>query len=171
MLNHADKSWTHRGLVFVQDLIVLGHGHAENDRRYIFKAVNPLLPFWSLTAHIKQSAAKLQACQRKPSEERLRLRVASWHGWLHCALHCEEYSTIINRHDAVWSATFNRCFERARLLHLQGLRVISQARPHLEACSSEDGADMIGRNASLLTGLHGCIPSRPKLFITTGSTE
>ena len=46
---------THRGLVLVQDLVVLGHGHAEDDGGDVFEAVYPLLPLRALAAHVKQS--------------------------------------------------------------------------------------------------------------------
>jgi hypothetical protein len=53
--HNAGSNCTYRRLVFVQDLIVLGHGDTENDRCYVFEAVDPFLSFRPLTAHIKQS--------------------------------------------------------------------------------------------------------------------
>ncbi len=44
----------HRRLVFVQDLVVLGHGDAEDDGGYVLEAVNPLLPLRPLASHVKQ---------------------------------------------------------------------------------------------------------------------
>ena len=49
---------SHRGLVFVQHLIVLGHCHAEYDRSHILEAMDPLFTFASLTADVEQSATK-----------------------------------------------------------------------------------------------------------------
>jgi hypothetical protein len=57
---------TYRRLVFVQHLIVLGHGDTENDRRYIFEAVDPLLSFRPLTSHVKQSVKQLQTITSEP---------------------------------------------------------------------------------------------------------
>lgn len=46
---------TYRGFILMQDLVVLGHGHAENDRRDILEAMYPLLTLRTLAAHIEQS--------------------------------------------------------------------------------------------------------------------
>jgi hypothetical protein len=53
----------------VQDLIVLGHGDAENDRRYVFEAVDPFLSFRPLTSHIEQSVTQLQITKSEPREK------------------------------------------------------------------------------------------------------
>lgn len=45
---------THGSLVFMEDLIVLGHGHAEDDGRDVFEAVDPLFPLGPLPAHVEQ---------------------------------------------------------------------------------------------------------------------
>ena len=39
----------------MQDLVVLGHGDAEDDRRDVLEAVDPLLPLRSLSPDVKQS--------------------------------------------------------------------------------------------------------------------
>lgn len=57
MLYHLVVS--HRSFVLMQDLIVLRHGHAENNRCHILKAMYPFLTLRSLAAHIKQSVEKL----------------------------------------------------------------------------------------------------------------
>ena len=45
---------THRGLVLVEHLVVLGHGHAEDDGGNVLEAVDPLLPLGTLPAHVEQ---------------------------------------------------------------------------------------------------------------------
>ena len=45
---------SHGGLVFVEHLVVLGHGHAKDDGRHIFKAMDPLLPLRSLASNIEK---------------------------------------------------------------------------------------------------------------------
>ena len=45
---------THRRLVLVQDLVVLRHGDAEDDRRDVLEAVDPLLPLRSLSPDVEQ---------------------------------------------------------------------------------------------------------------------
>lgn len=50
-------STSHRGLVLVQDLVVLGHGHAEDDGRHILETVDPLLSLRPLAAHVEKPAA------------------------------------------------------------------------------------------------------------------
>ena len=45
---------THRGLIFVQNLIVFGHCNAENNCCDIFEAMNPFFPFRSLPSDVKQ---------------------------------------------------------------------------------------------------------------------
>ena len=49
---------TNRSFVLVQDLIVLGHGDAEDDGSDVLEAVDPLLTLTSLPANIKQSEQK-----------------------------------------------------------------------------------------------------------------
>lgn len=49
---------TYRGFILMQDLVVLGHGHAENDRRDILEAMYPLLTLRTLAAHIEQSVGQ-----------------------------------------------------------------------------------------------------------------
>ena len=49
---------TYGSFVLVKNLVVFGHGHAENDGRHIFKAMNPFLTLGTLTSHIKQSVNK-----------------------------------------------------------------------------------------------------------------
>ena len=46
--------FSYRGLVLVEDLVVLGHGDAEDDGRHVLEAVDPLLPLRPLTPHVKQ---------------------------------------------------------------------------------------------------------------------
>ena len=62
----AGTNCTYRRLIFVQDLIVLGHGDTENDRRYVFEAVDPFLSFRPLTSHIEQSVKQLQITKCEP---------------------------------------------------------------------------------------------------------
>lgn len=45
---------THRGLVFVEHLVVAAERDAEDDGRDVLKAVNPLLAFRPLAPDIKQ---------------------------------------------------------------------------------------------------------------------
>lgn len=47
---------THRGLVFVEHLVVAAERDAEDDGRDVLKAVDPLLAFRSLAADIEQPA-------------------------------------------------------------------------------------------------------------------
>ena len=42
------------GLVLVEHLVILGHGHAEDDGRDVLEAVDPLLALRALSAHIEQ---------------------------------------------------------------------------------------------------------------------
>ena len=42
------------GVFFVETLVVLAHVHAEDDRRHVLEAVNPLLPLRSLAADVEQ---------------------------------------------------------------------------------------------------------------------
>ena len=49
------KKSTHSGLVFVKNLIVFGHGDAEDDGRYILEAVDPFLPLGTLSTDVEQS--------------------------------------------------------------------------------------------------------------------
>lgn len=49
---------THRRLVLVKDLIVLGHRDAEYDRGYVFEAMDPFLALASLAANVEQSVKK-----------------------------------------------------------------------------------------------------------------
>ena len=46
-------SKTNRFFVFVQQLVILGHGNAEQDSRHAFKAVDPLLSLGSLATHVQ----------------------------------------------------------------------------------------------------------------------
>ena len=47
-------SGTHRCFVLVQNLIVFAHRDAEDDRRHILEAMNPLFTLRPLTAHVEQ---------------------------------------------------------------------------------------------------------------------
>ena len=38
----------------MQNLVVLGHGHAEDDRRDVLETVDPLLPLGPLAAHVEE---------------------------------------------------------------------------------------------------------------------
>ena len=38
----------------MQHLVVLGHGHAEDDGRHVLEAVDPLLALGALAAHVEQ---------------------------------------------------------------------------------------------------------------------
>ena len=53
-LGHTYKLFSYRGLVLVEDLVVLGHGDAEDDGRHVLEAVDPLLPLRPLPSHVKQ---------------------------------------------------------------------------------------------------------------------
>lgn len=56
----------------MQNLIVLGHGYAENYGRYILEAMDPLLSLRSLSADIKEPEEKcLNICTE---DERIRVR-------------------------------------------------------------------------------------------------
>lgn len=44
----------HRGLVFMEHLVVSTQCHTEDNGCHILKAVNPFFPLWSLSPHIKQ---------------------------------------------------------------------------------------------------------------------
>ena len=46
---------THLVTFFQQHLIVFAQSDAEDDRRDVFKTVNPLLPFASLTADVEHA--------------------------------------------------------------------------------------------------------------------
>lgn len=48
-------SLTYRSLVLVKNLIVLGHGNAENYRRYVFETVYPFFTLAPLATNIEQS--------------------------------------------------------------------------------------------------------------------
>jgi len=50
-------SSTYGGLVFVQNLVVLAHRYAEDDRRHVLEAVDPLLTLRSLTSDVEQPAS------------------------------------------------------------------------------------------------------------------
>ena len=52
---------THGSFVFVQHLIVLGHGDAENNGRYVLEAMNPLFALGALTPDVKQSVVGKEA--------------------------------------------------------------------------------------------------------------
>ena len=43
----------------MQNLVVLGHGDAEDDRGDVFEAVDPLLPLRSLSPDVKQPEAEM----------------------------------------------------------------------------------------------------------------
>jgi hypothetical protein len=45
---------TYRGFVLVKNLIVLGHGDAEDDGRHILETMNPFLTLRSLPADIEK---------------------------------------------------------------------------------------------------------------------
>ena len=47
----------------MEDLVVLGHGDAEDDRRDVLEAVDPLLPLRSLPPDIKQPGEANGACR------------------------------------------------------------------------------------------------------------
>jgi hypothetical protein len=79
--HNSGKRRTYRGLVFVQDLIILRHGDTENDRRYIFEAVDPFLSFRSLTAHIKQSVKQLRTTKLENSRQQLGERLFVAQRW------------------------------------------------------------------------------------------
>lgn len=55
--------FTYRSLVFVQHLIVLRHGYAEDDGGHILKAVNPLFSLRPLSADVKQF--EIEVLERK----------------------------------------------------------------------------------------------------------
>lgn len=42
------------GFIFVQHLIVFGHGHAKDDGRHVFEAMDPLLPLGALASNVEQ---------------------------------------------------------------------------------------------------------------------
>lgn len=46
---------TYRRLIFMQHLVVLGHGHTEYDRGHVLEAVDPFLSLGPLPAHVEQS--------------------------------------------------------------------------------------------------------------------
>jgi hypothetical protein len=59
----VDREVTYSGFVLVQHLIVLGHGDTEDDGGDVFEAVDPLLSFGSLTAHVEQ--LEVEVLERK----------------------------------------------------------------------------------------------------------
>lgn len=44
----------HRGLVFMEHLVVSTQSHTEDNGGHVLKAVDPFLPLRPLTSHIKQ---------------------------------------------------------------------------------------------------------------------
>ena len=52
-LKHQNETQTYSRLVFVQHLIVFGHGDAKDDGRHIFETVNPFLSFGTLTTDVE----------------------------------------------------------------------------------------------------------------------
>lgn len=46
---------TYLAALLEQDLVVLAQGHAEDDGRHVFEAVDPLLSFAPLAAHIEHA--------------------------------------------------------------------------------------------------------------------
>lgn len=48
----------YRRFVLVQDLIVFGHCHAENNCSYVLEAMYPLLTLAPLATHVEQSRKK-----------------------------------------------------------------------------------------------------------------
>lgn len=55
------RMFDYGGLVFVQHLIVFGHGHAKDDGRHVFEAMDPLLSLGTLTSHIEQSILSINS--------------------------------------------------------------------------------------------------------------
>lgn len=56
-----DPLGTHRGFIFMEHLVVAAQRHAENDRRDVLKAVDPLLAFRPLPSDIKEPVAQDRA--------------------------------------------------------------------------------------------------------------
>ena len=52
------ENWSYRGLILVEDLVVLGHCDAEDDCGDILEAMDPLLPLRSLASNVEKSGKK-----------------------------------------------------------------------------------------------------------------
>lgn len=57
VLGSPGPSWTHRGFVFMEHLVVATQRDTEDDRCDILEAVDPLLAFWPLAPDIEEPAA------------------------------------------------------------------------------------------------------------------
>ena len=44
----------YRSFILVKDLVVLRHGHTEDDGCHVLETVDPFFPLWSLASHVKQ---------------------------------------------------------------------------------------------------------------------
>ena len=44
----------YRGFIFVENLVILWHGHTEDDGRNVLKTMDPFLSLGSLSAHIEE---------------------------------------------------------------------------------------------------------------------
>lgn len=51
---------TYSRLIFMEHLVVATQSNAEDDGRHVFEAVDPFLPLWPLTSHIKQPGGGAQ---------------------------------------------------------------------------------------------------------------
>lgn len=58
---------TYHRLVFDEDLVVFGNGNQEDDRRDVFKAVDPFFTLGPLTTHIKHAVCQLANDKRRLS--------------------------------------------------------------------------------------------------------
>ena len=55
-----------RRLVLVQHLVVLAHRHAEDDRRHVLEAVDPLLTLRPLSSHVEEPGKKKRRLNPDP---------------------------------------------------------------------------------------------------------
>ena len=44
----------YRSFILVKDLVVLRHGHTEDDGCHVLETVDPFFPLWSLASHVEQ---------------------------------------------------------------------------------------------------------------------
>lgn len=52
-MNYMTVSETHHLLIFCQHQVISAQSHTEDDGCYSLKAMDPFLPLWPLTSHIK----------------------------------------------------------------------------------------------------------------------